>query len=84
MGTPTYPLTDFTLKELQWLSFCIASQLDHNIQLAQDVCDRFPEGDIKTSLMVSYREGLPELREMHVRVLTAIGIVKQRETTHAN
>lgn len=78
-----YPLTEFSLKELKILSGLLYDKIQHkqiDIQRASMVI----EGPLREALLKKYNDGFPEIREMHVRVLTAIDIVKQKEITNAN
>lgn len=78
-----YNLTDFTLKELRMLHVAVSN-------LIQNKTDRlfqteiFPDGPTKTHLVSNANNGLSELREMNVRILTSIDIVKNRESIQSN
>lgn len=77
-----YPLTEFSLKELHILSNLISEGIDDKQCLTRVA--NMVDGTVGKRLSNKYQDGLSELREMHVRVLTAIDIVKQKETTNAN
>lgn len=78
-----YPLTEFTLKELRVLSEAITLRIEDK-QIDINRTNKMWPSSVKRNLLSKFEDGLPELREMHVRVLTAIDIVKQKETTNAN
>lgn len=78
-----YPLTEFSLKELTLLSEAICEKIDVK-QAEISRAKMLYSSGLRREVIRKYNDGMPELREMHVRVLTAIDIVKQKETTNAN
>lgn len=78
-----YNLTDFSENELRYLS----RMMDVAITNHQDSIDRISSfDDSVTKDRMIHRQGnkLAMCREMNVRFLTALQIVKDRETTNAN
>lgn len=80
-----FPLTDFSLSELRILSKMIDKKIKKINAFTNHLIEILPEGgETYNNIMERNSKDLPELREMHVRVLSAIEIVKQRETIQAN
>jgi hypothetical protein len=78
-----YELTGFTLKELQMLNMAVSDLIDkknHHLSIASS----FPSGYTKEDLNRKANDGLSELREMNVRILTAIEMVKSSESIQSN
>ncbi len=80
-----YQLTEFSLKELKILSGLINTEISEKTNRVESINVNIKhQGKIHRDLIDRANENLPELREMHVRILTSIEIVKSKETIQAN
>jgi hypothetical protein len=78
-----YELTQFTLKELQMLNMAVSDLIDKKTDHLS-ATKLFPDGDTKEDLKRTANNGLSELREMNVRILTAMDMVKNSESIQSN
>lgn len=80
-----YNLTDFSLKELRILDRLIVNQMTEKTDRIEMINKNLHhKGEIKEMLLSNANADLPELREMHVRVLTSIAMKKDFETVTQN
>jgi len=80
-----YKLENFSLSELRILNKLIDTRINTVNSFTRHLLELMPEAsDTRNELMRRNNDELPELREMNVRILTAIEMVKQRETIISN
>ncbi len=80
-----YNLTDFTLKELRMLSVAVSNEIKDKTDMIDVINLNLRHSEsVKSDLIRNASHGLSELREMNVRILTSIDIVKNRESVQSN
>lgn len=83
-GEITYPLTDFSKEELSLLADMIHYRLEYEKGCAKHNIETYPDDEVTRIIQGRYNANITRLRDMNVRVLTSLQIVKEKETTLSN
>lgn len=80
-----YNLSEFSLNELRILNKLVETRMQTINSFTRHLLDIMPvTSDTRNDIMERNNRELPELREMNVRILTSIDIVKNRELSQSN
>ena len=80
-----YNLTDASLIELRALDNAVWAAIEKKNEQIKILHVMMPEeSETRNGHLKRYNSGLAELREWHVRILTSIDIVKNRESIQSN
>lgn len=79
-----YDLINFSQTELRALADLLQEKIEATTQHIYGIEKYVPPGDVKYDMLSKEHKRQAVLKEINVRVLTSLQIVKDRETTHAN
>lgn len=79
-----YNLTDFSRTELKVLSDLIQEKIDETTNHLKGIQQYIPPGDVKEDMIRDQHRYKAVLKEINVRVLTSLQIVRDKDKEVAN
>lgn len=79
-----YNLTDFSRTELRVLSDLIQEKIDETTNHLKGIQQYIPPGDVKEDMIRDQHRYKAVLKEINVRVLTSLQIVRDKDKEVAN
>lgn len=78
-----YNLTDYSLSSLRIIQAANEAQIQE-LKEQVELAKKFYRGGLRKDVTAKYNRGIAVLTEHNVHLLTAISIVKDRETVNSN